>query len=62
MTHTAFYLRNVHIGLAAAGVLIGVFSGGFPVASAKDAYPPGWNVKSDVAPSTAFYMDRGLAH
>jgi hypothetical protein len=50
MMRTAFFLRT---GLAAAGVLIGVFSAGFPVAFAKDAYPPGWNVKSDVPPSTA---------
>ena len=53
MTRTGFCFRNGRLPLAAAGVLIGVFSGGAPTAFAKDAYPPGWNVKSDVSPSIA---------
>jgi hypothetical protein len=52
MTRTGFHLRNARATLAAAGVVIATFYIGTPAALAKDAYPPGWNVKTDVPPST----------
>jgi hypothetical protein len=54
MTHTCFRLRNPGMALAAAGVAIATIYSGAPAALAKDAYPPGWNVKTDVPPSTNY--------
>ena len=42
------------MALAAAVGVIATFYSGAPAAFAKDAYPPGWNVKTDVPPSTSY--------
>jgi hypothetical protein len=54
MTRTSFHPRNVRITLTVAGAMIAALSIGTPAALAKDAYPPGWNVKTDVPPSTVY--------
>jgi hypothetical protein len=54
MTRTGFSLRNVRTTLAAAGFAIAALASGAPAALAKGAYPPGWNVKTDLLPPTAY--------
>jgi hypothetical protein len=53
MMCSGFFLRHARSTVAAAALAIAALSSGAPVALAKDAYPPGWNVTSDVPPSTA---------
>lgn len=51
MARTGFHLGNAKAAVWAAGVAIAAFSMNAPAALAEDAYPPGWNVRSNVPPS-----------
>jgi hypothetical protein len=53
MTRSGFFLRHTRSTLAAVGLAIAALSNGAPEALAKDAYPSGWKVESDVLPATA---------
>jgi hypothetical protein len=53
MTRSGFFLRHTRSAVAAAGLAIAALSSGAPSALAKDTYPPGWKVASEVLPATA---------
>jgi hypothetical protein len=52
MTRSSSFLRHTRSTVAAAGLAIAALSTSAPAALAKDAYPPGWKVASNVSPST----------
>jgi hypothetical protein len=54
MARITFHLRNARTALTVAGLVVATLAIGTPATLAKDAYPPGWNVKTDVPPSTAY--------